>query len=66
MTDYVDIDFDRVITETAIATLFKIEEREVWIPNRVIDGIYDPEHHIQRDIGMVSVAEWFALKEGLI
>lgn len=61
MTDYVDIDFDRVITETDLATLFEIEEREVWIPNSCIDSDYSDYR-----AGMVGVAEWFALKEGLI
>ena len=60
MTEYVEIDVE-VIRETDMAVLFFDGTKEFWIPKSAMDDW--PE---DGDSGTALVAEWFALKEGLI
>ena len=61
-TEYATVDFDEIVTFTEQAILFRIDEREVWIPVSVMDPDLDP-HAGPNEI---EVAEWFAIKEVLI
>lgn len=54
----------RCIKETSLAILCDIEGNEQWIPKSVIDD--DSEVHEEGDEGTLSVAGWFATKEGLV
>ena len=49
--------YDKIIRKTEQAVLYRIEDREVWIPNSVHDDFGD---------GSLAVQEWFAIKEELI
>ncbi len=58
--EYVEIEVDAVMRETAKAILFAIDDERVWIPKSVID-----EEQSDFD-SSIFVAEWFAEKAGLI
>jgi len=57
------IDYDTVLVDTGAggASLFKIDVREVWIPNSLVEEVYKSEASCQ-----VEIPVWFAKKEGLI
>jgi len=61
MTDYTPIDYDECKHVTDQAALLIIDGDEVWLPLSVVEDA--PE---VGDSGLIDVAEWFALKEGLI
>jgi hypothetical protein len=48
---------------TAKAIRVRIDERELWVPQSVVDD--DSEVWKDGDTGMLIVKEWFAIKEGL-
>ena len=56
--DVVDVEVERVIHATTGATLYRIDGEDVWIPNSV--------HSPGSDDDVISVARWFAEREGLI
>lgn len=49
--------YDRILRHSAEAILYKIDNRDVWIPKSLHDDFED---------GSLAVAEWFAIKEELI
>lgn len=63
--EYVEIECDEVKAETAMAVLLDLgEEEPKWVPKSLIDGGQDL--HEGDCPGTVSIAEWWAEKEGLI
>jgi len=60
-TKYIDLAFDTVVRHTPGAILFDMgEEDPVWIPKSMISDDLDEGTKV------VPVAEWWAVKEGLI
>jgi len=57
------VDYDCIIRgdccEEGTATLFRIADREVWIPNSQIEDYWEEDRQVE-------VPEWFAVKEELI
>jgi hypothetical protein len=49
--------YDYILKKTEQAVLYKIDDREVWIPKSVHEDFED---------GSLAVQEWFAIKEELI
>lgn len=68
MTDFprkAEVENVRVIRETAEALLIEIDgERQTWVPKSQVDD--DSEVFTDGDQGTITLAEWFAEKEGLI
>lgn len=62
-SSWVHLDVERIVKETAAAFLLQLEDRQVWVPKSVVS---DAENYEEGDEDCtVSVAEWFAEKEGL-
>ena len=60
--DYIEFEYDNVLVETDSAYRFLYEDKKkVWIPKSVIKFDDHP-----KETNSISVAEWFAFKEGLI
>ena len=61
MSETVLIDYDEIAHDTGDggATLFHIENREVWVPNSVLVDVWENDNQFE-------VPEWFALQEELI
>jgi len=57
--EFVIVEYDEKKYDTGKATLFIVEDDEVWIPNSLIDDIWE-------DDNQVLVARWFAEKECLV
>lgn len=55
--------YAEVLHETEMAVLCEVDGDEVWIPRSVIEDGEDLE---TGDTGDIEVAEWFAIKEGLV
>lgn len=65
-TEYVELAGVEVLSETSKAFKVRIPEKgEFWIPKSLID---EDESTVREegDTGSVFVAEWFAVKEGLV
>lgn len=60
----VEIVVDFVKKETAKAVLCEINGDEIWIPKSVIDEGEDDLTEGEEDV-TISIAAWFARKEGL-
>ena len=56
--EVVEINFDEVIKETALAYLIRIDEDEIWLPKSQCD--MDQAGHV------VDIPEWLALDKDLI
>lgn len=60
--DLVDIPYDEIRhTPSDLATLFIIDNKEVWIPKSLIEDISNEDGP-----GEVTIPEWFCISEGLI
>ena len=57
--DLVEIFYDELIRETDKATLFRIDDEEVWVPKSIMPDIDKAE-------GVFRVYEWFAFEKELI
>ena len=62
--DYVDVYFDDVIAKTVKAVLIEIDGDEQWVPRSTLDN--DDDLDVHGGPGTLYVAEWFAIKEGLV
>lgn len=60
MNGFVEVDVD-VVHETDEAVLFSDGEEKFWVPKSVMEEWPDVG-----ESGTALIAEWFALKEGLI
>jgi len=58
--EYIEIDVE-TIRETDMAVLFFDGAKEFWVPQSVMDDWPN-----EGESGIAMVAEWFAIKEGLI
>ena len=57
MIEMIELPHDGVIRETGLAKLFDLGDCEAWIPKSIIDD---------EDDELVTVPEWWAIKEGLV
>ena len=55
------MDYDEILQDTGDggATLFEIDEKEVWVPNSLVEEIWESDNQVE-------VPLWFAEKEGLV
>ncbi len=60
MPEYIEIDVETV-RETDAAVLFSDGDSHFWVPKSVMD-----EWPEEGESGTAMVAEWFAVKEGLV
>jgi hypothetical protein len=62
MPDYVDLIYDRVITQTEKAVLLAFGDEDVWLPISQIDPQYLP---LEEDGGEVGVEFWLVKEKEL-
>lgn len=60
----VEFESVRCISQTQKAILVRIDDKEHWIPQTMIDD--DSEVWRKGDEGTLVIREWFAVKEGLV
>lgn len=65
MGDTVNIAVGEVLHETDLAFLLEIDGDEIWIPKSVINFDESEEIEVGNILLEISVAQWFADKEGL-
>lgn len=56
----VELAYDRIVHQTALAILYDFGDQEAWVPKSVV------EDDDGEDGGVVEIQEWFAEKEGLL
>ncbi len=56
-TERIVIEYDQIVTETALAWLFETTEGNIWLPKSECD--IEPRDNI------VEVPEWLAIEKGL-
>jgi len=60
MTEYVEVEYDKILFATDDAIRLEIEGEPIWIPRSVI------ELNDTCDENCLPIAEWFAIREGLV
>ena len=60
----VELEDVAVETETDLALLCIIDDKQRWIPKRVVHQ--DSEVQSEGDIGTLAIMRWFAEKQGLV
>lgn len=63
--DTVNIAVGEVLHETDLAFLLEIDGDEIWIPKSVINFDESEEIEVGNIMLEISIAQWFADKEGL-
>lgn len=63
-SDWIHLEFQKIVKQTASAMLIVFDGEEKWVPNSVIA---DPDDYDEGDqCGEVSIKEWWCEKEGLM
>ncbi len=65
-TVYAEITYDKCKRIGRKAILLQIDTRELWIPYSLLDESEDVPEAEDANPGSVFVAEWYAIKEGLV
>lgn len=56
------IEFDHIVSQTDLATLYSFDEEEVWIPKSQIES----EEDYGDGSGCITIPHWLALEKELV
>ena len=57
-----EVEYEKILTETTEAVLFLVEDEEVWIPKSQME---EEIEDLDREGGEFTIPEWLAVEKGL-